>query len=452
MSSDVPIGGPAGSSSGNSFGAGSAPLADDPLPRRRLLSPDNTAGLAGGVIKEREGDFLVDELPLYQPSGEGEHLYIGVQKQGMSHSEMVEVLSRHFAVREEAIGFAGMKDKVAVTRQMLSVHLPGREPPATMLQHERIQLLWQDRHANKLRRGHLAGNRFSIRIRKLDPIKSPLIWRSLRILERDGVPDYYGAQRFGYRRNTHRLGRHLLNGDPDAFLAELVGTTSPFPEHQREQRELVDAKRYDESLPMWSRNDRAERIAVKALAQGRSPGSATNAIPQHVRDFFISAYQSAVFNRLLDRRLEEGLFAKLIVGDVAYKHASRGQFTITPEIAATEDLAARVGSFELSPSGPMFGRGMIEPMSPVREWEHDATTRMGVLPEVMLAKELDLDGTRRPFRVPVTNTELEGGFDDHGTYIRLAFDLPRGAYATVLLRELLGDAVPADEEAAREQT
>ncbi len=426
--------------------------ADDPLPRRRLLSPQFTAGLAGGVIKEREEDFLVDELPLYEPAGTGEHVYIGVQKQGMPHSEMLEVLTRHFKVREEAIGFAGMKDKVAVTRQTLSVHLPGREAAAHALQHDKMAILWHTRHTNKLRRGHLAGNRFSVRIRKLDPTKAPIIWRSLQILERDGVPDYYGAQRFGYRRNTHRLGRHMLNNDPDAFLTELLGASSIFPEHQRRQRELFDQKRYEESVPLWGRNDRAERIALTALVRGQSSGAAMRAIPAHVRMFYISAYQSAVFNRLLDKRLDDGLFAQLIVGDVAYKHASRGQFTVTEEIVATEDLQGRMRSFELSPSGPMLGRGMIEPQSPVREWEFEATTALGVHPEAMLSKELDLEGTRRPFRVPVTNTELEAGFDEHGPYIRLAFDLPRGAYATVLLRELLGDAVPADDEAAREQT
>ncbi len=420
-----------------------SPVSDDPLPRGRLLSAPPVAG----VIKERADDFLVDELPLYEPSGEGEHLYLGIQKQGMAHSEMLEVLMRHFGVREEAVGFAGMKDKVAVTRQTVSIHLPGKQAPAVELRHDRLAVLWQRRHANKLRRGHLAGNRFSIRIRRIDPVKSPVLWRGLQTLERDGVPDYYGAQRFGYRRNTHRLGRHLLNGDPEAMLAELLGTVSPFPEHQREARELVDAKRYGESLPLWGRNDRAERVALNALAHGRSPRAAANAISPAMRTFWISAYQSAVFNRLLDQRIESGIFATLIEGDVAFKHASRGQFTVTPEIMAAEDLAARVRSFEVSPSGPMFGRGMIEPASPVRDWEHEATAALGVRPAIFAAKELDIEGTRRPFRVPVTNTELEGGFDEHGPYVRLAFDLPRGAYATVLLRELLGDAVAEDEDA-----
>lgn len=412
---------------------------DDPLPRGRLLTTPPIAGL----IKQRPEDFLVDEIPLYEPSGQGEHLYLGVQKRGMAHSEMLEVLMRHFGVPEEAIGFAGMKDKIAVTRQAVSIHLPGREPPAVELRHDRLGILWTQRHANKLRRGHLAGNRFSIRIRGIDPLRATTIWQGLRRLEREGVPDYYGAQRFGYRRNNHRMGAHLLNGDPDALLAELLGTVTAFPEHQRRARELFDAGKHGESLGLWGRNDRAERVALNALAHGRSPRAAVKAISPAMRTFWISAFQSVVFNRLLDRRLSDGLLASIIEGDVAYKHASRGQFTVTGAMLAAEDFPARVASFEISPSGPMLGRGMVEPGSPVREWEHEATEALGVKPAIFSAKELDLEGTRRPFRVPVTNTELEGGFDEHGTFVRIAFDLPRGAYATVLLRELLGDDATA---------
>ena len=417
---------------------------DDPLPRRRLLD----APPLGGTIKERPEDFLVDEIPLYEPCGEGEHLYLGVQRQDMAHSEMIEILCRHFGVPEEAVGFAGMKDKVAVIRQTVSIHLPGREPPAVELGHDRLAILWRKRHANKIRRGHLAGNRFSIRIRKLDPIRSPMVWRGLRTLERDGVPDYYGVQRFGYRRNTYRLGRHILNGDPQALLDELLGTGFPFPEHQRRARELYDAGRHAESLREWSRNDRAERVALNALARGGSPRNAMRAISPAVRTFWVSAYQSAVFNRLLDRRIDDGLFARIIEGDVAYRHRSRGQFTVTRAMLEAEDMPARVAAFDISPSGPMFGRGMVDPGEPVRGWEEEATRAMGVRPEVFAAKETDLEGTRRPFRVPVTNIELEGGFDEHGPFVRVAFDLPRGAYATVLLREILGDTAAESEDAA----
>ena len=92
----------------------------NPLPQRYLTTEP---GL-GGVIKQRPEDFLVEEAPLYEPCGEGEHLYLRVEKTGVSHHEMVSCLRRHFNVPDSAIGFAGMKDKVAVTGQTVSIHLP----------------------------------------------------------------------------------------------------------------------------------------------------------------------------------------------------------------------------------------------------------------------------------------------------------------------------------------
>lgn len=427
------------------------PTEADPLPRRRLLesilSPGEPAPpVLAGRIKERPEDFLVDELPLYEPSGEGEHLYLGVQKSGMPHSEMVEILARHYGVAEEAIGFAGMKDRVAVTRQAVSIHLPGKSGPAALPVHDRLEVIWTKRHTNKIRRGHLVGNRFSIRIRGLEPIKAPLIHRCLMVLEREGVPAYYGAQRFGYRRNTHVLGRLAVNRDPEGLLAELLGASgSPFPEHQRVQREHFDAGRFAESLPLWGRNDRAERIALRALAAGRSFGQAVAAIPRHMQTFWVSALQSSIFNRLLDRRIDDRLLDRLIEGDVAYRHDNRRQFLVTEALLAEGDLAERLARIEISPSGPMMAPGMVEPGEPVASWEREALMLSGVTAEALLAHVRDSEGTRRPFRVPVRNIELEGGFDEHGPFIRLAFDLPRGAYATVLLRELLGDDLPSGE-------
>ena len=100
----------------------------DPMPHGRVLDSEPLPGR----IKLRDDDFIVDEIPLYEPQGEGEHLYLRVQKKGIAHTELIEILKRHFGVTEEAIGAAGMKDRVAMTSQTISIHLPGRGgPPAT---------------------------------------------------------------------------------------------------------------------------------------------------------------------------------------------------------------------------------------------------------------------------------------------------------------------------------
>ncbi|MFM9144776.1 MAG: tRNA pseudouridine(13) synthase TruD, partial [Phycisphaerales bacterium] len=143
-----------------------------PLARRLADLPP----VDGARIKERSGDFLVEELPLYEPSGEGEHLYLRIVKQDLAHQDLVSVLCAHFGVGPQAIGTAGMKDRCAVTGQTVSVHLP-RRPELRSIQDDRIQVLWATWHVNKLRRGHLAGNRFSIRVRGLEPFRAPAVWR-----------------------------------------------------------------------------------------------------------------------------------------------------------------------------------------------------------------------------------------------------------------------------------
>ena len=412
----------------SSFGIESA------LPRGRLLDPPEVTG----DIKTREEDFLVEEIPLYQPSGEGEHLYLFLQKEGLAHSELLRALAGHFKVKEFEIGSAGMKDRHAITRQMVSIHLPGREPSSVQPRHPGIQVLWSARHQNKLRRGHLLGNRFSIRIRNTDPLKAPSILARLRALEQAGVPNYYGVQRFGYRLNTHRLGALLLRERWDELLAELLGATgTPFPERQRAGREKFDAGHFKDCLSSWSRNEQAERRALQSLIKGRSPKNAVLSINRPMLAFWMSALQSAIFNRTLDCRLAEGLLDKVQLGDVAIRHDSRRQFICHPEIVEVPGFEDEVRGFELSATGPMWGHHMLRPFGAQMDHEVAAMHSMGCSPEEIESSKFIERGTRRPFRVAVSNIEIDSGVDSHGSYIRTAFDLPRGSYATVVLRELI---------------
>ena len=187
---------------------------DDPRAASGVYLTADLPGV-GGAIKQRPEDFLVEELPLYEPAGEGEHLYLFVEKRGLSTTELVGVVARAFGVRPGDIGYAGMKDKQAITRQLLSIHLPGKAgeaAPMPEINHERVGVLWADRHANKLRRGHLKGNRFSIKIRGVDIGKVRAATSALRRLAATGAPNRAGEQRFGAHQNNHRIGRLDLLG------------------------------------------------------------------------------------------------------------------------------------------------------------------------------------------------------------------------------------------------
>jgi tRNA pseudouridine13 synthase len=408
-----------------------------PLPQR-FLSADDVAPI-GGRIKERPDDFLVDEISLYEPSGEGEHLYLRIQKNGVSHAEMIACVRRTFRVPERAIGYAGMKDKQGVTQQTVSVHLPHDHstPESVDLGHDRLHVLWTDRHTNKLRLGHLRGNRFAIRLRDIEPARVVTVRNRLDRLEAHGVPNYFGSQRFGYRVNNHVLGFQLLRGDWEGAARELLGVTStPFPERQRERRELFDAGAVREAARQWSPADRNELMLIRHLADGASAHQAFRKIGRKPVTFWINAFQSAVFNRVLDDRLASGTLDELHLGDLAWVHSKHAVFPVTEAELQTGELAGRLKDLELSPSGPIWGRGMTQTTDGVQATESAALRAFGLSPEELGEGVLAPKGERRPLRILLTNRAVESGVDEHGPYIRVAFDLTRGSYATVAMREI----------------
>ncbi len=408
-----------------------------PLPERRLLAGTTI----GGRVKERAEDFLVDELPLYEPAGEGEHVYAFVQKQDLPHSELIDLLSRHFDVAPAQISSAGMKDRRAVTRQVVSLHMPGREPTSLHLDHPHLQVLWLARHTNKLRRGHLAGNRFVIKVRGLEPVHTPTIWRRLQELAAIGAPDFYGPQRFGYRTNNHLLGLLVLHERWDDALRELLGPDgAPYPVRQRERREAYARGDLTSALAGCGKHDHAERSCLRALLCGAQPRRAVLAAGGQATEFWISALQSAIFNRIVARRLDGGTLATLLDGDLAYHHRSGRSFRVDASMLQPgSDVFPRLESFEISPSGVMPGRDFPLAQGVPGEIERAACADFGVDASMFAQGKHAPTGTRRPLRVPVTNAQCDGGFDDHGAYIRVAFDLPAGAFATTVLHELLGD-------------
>ncbi|MHC4990950.1 MAG: tRNA pseudouridine(13) synthase TruD [Planctomycetota bacterium] len=405
----------------------------NPLPKQYLTDGPGVKGR----IKERPEDFLVDEQPLYEPCGEGEHLYLGIEKVRVSHGELISTLSRHFRVKPGAIGFAGMKDKHGITRQTISVHVLG-DWPTVELGHERIKVLWVKRHRNKIRRGHLAGNRFSIRIRGIDATLAPQVLRTVRELERLGVPAYFGHQRFGYRRNNHLIGAAVMREDWKAALDELLGLGSSwYPEYQQERRELYDRGEYAAAVRFWTPADRAELIAIKALHKGKQPYEACVGVGQTTFNFWLSSLQSAVFNRVLDMRLEHGSLAALREGDLAWRHDGRRVFAVTRDDLDDPELHRRLEAIEISPSGPLWGSSMIETGGAIGKIEETALHEAGLRRSDFKERSLAPKGGRRPLRAPLRHPEVDGGIDEHGHYVRVAFDLPRGIYATVAMREIM---------------
>ncbi|QDU34967.1 tRNA pseudouridine synthase D [Poriferisphaera corsica] len=414
-----------------------------PLPEPCYLTADIEG--TGGVIKQRPEDFLVEELPLYEAGGEGEHVYLFIEKREMTTLDVARRIARAFHVRKSDVGYAGLKDKYAITRQHFSVYLPktGTEDEGlqNLLLHKNMTLLWHDRHLNKLRRGHHGGNRFVVRIRDIEISAIMRAKKALDVLLKQGVPNRFGMQRFGYRNNSHTLGYLLLTKQYEAFMDEMLGYGTELDTEQlRVARGHYRDGDLDAAIEAWPKALRFDRQLVDNLRQGKSAERAVLAVDSTQLNLLISAVQSAAFNDVVERRVGDGTFNRLMAGDLAFIHGNRAVFAVDEATAALENgEGGRISSFEISPSGPMWGANMTQAEGVVGELELEALNRQQLTPEQMVAhdRKISIDGARRPLRIEMKNLDMDGGCDEHGNYIRLAFDLPRGAFATNILDEIM---------------
>lgn len=323
-------------------------------------------------IKERPEDFVVEELPAYAPSGEGEHVLMVVEKRGLTTHALLEQLARALGVPRTSLGYAGLKDAQAVTRQQVSAQ--GVAPEAALaLQLEGVRVLSAQRNRRKLRVGHLKGNRFELRLRGVDADRADDVRAVLAQLQRRGLPNGFGPQRFGRHGDTWKLGRDLLAGKARA----------------------------------------ARRRGLGLLR------------------FYVSAWQAKLFNDVLTARMPR--IDTLLEGDLAWLHDRGAVFAV--EDAARE--APRAEALEISPSGPLFGAQMAQPGGEPGAMEGAVLAAHGLSgPDLGGPRFLRWSGARRPLRVPLGALEHRFDSDVNGSFLLLRFELPAGAYATSLVREL----------------
>ncbi len=318
-------------------------------------------------------DFVVEEIPAYLPTGEGGHTFVWVEKRLRNTEDVARELARAAGVAPRDVGYAGRKDRVAVTRQWFSV--PALEPAqALALDLPGVRVLEAARHPHKLRTGQLRGNRFEIVVRGVgDAVAARAIAR-LEAGCRSGLPNRFGAQRFGREGANATAGLALLRG-------------------------------------------------------GGEPGRGRRPPDRRALRFAVSALQAAVFNEAL--RLRESPLDTLEPGDVALIHASGGLFLV--EDAALEGPRATRG--EVSATGPIFGSKTLATAGEPAARERKALAAAGLDPEAPLPSVpgLRLRGSRRALRM----LPGEASAAREGDALRLRFTLPAGSYATVVLEELL---------------
>jgi tRNA pseudouridine13 synthase len=348
----------------------------------------------GGRIKVQLEDFEVEEIPAYQPCGAGDFLYLWVEKRGMGAEYFTRQVAQRLGIAAGEVGMAGLKDRHAVTRQMISV--PGRaEERLAQLEGDGVRLVRVSRHGNKLKSGHLHGNRFRILVRDVDPGARPddRLAPLLERLRREGLPNFYGPQRFGRGGETLQLGLALLRGQP----------------------------------PPPSASGRPHNL--------RNP---------FLRKLALSAAQAGLFNDYLARRLRDGLLRRVLLGDVMSKWPFGGLFVVTDQAREQERFDGR----ETVCTGPIFGRKTFAAAAEASEREAAVLAGFDLNGAAFARFGKVAQGTRRHNLVYAD--DLAAATAPEGVWLTLT--LPAGSYATVLLREVMKNetAELAEESAGSE--
>ncbi|MEZ5536548.1 MAG: tRNA pseudouridine(13) synthase TruD [Thiolinea sp.] len=332
----------------------------------------DTSGFASAYSAPLQGrfrvnpeDFQVDEQMDIDLSGNGEHLWLKVRKTGANTDWVAKQLAQAAGVPHKDVGYAGLKDRHAVTTQWFSLQLPGVADPDFSALPAEIEILEQQRHDKKLKRGALSSNRFTLVLREIegDIAEATEICRQI---SQHGVPNYYGVQRFGHNfGNLHKAERW--------FKGE-------FKPKQRNQRSL-----------------------------------------------YLSAARSWIFNNVLSERVKQGNWNRHLDGDVFMFEGGNAWFADD----GSAELEQRLAAQEIHPTGVLWGRGVLASQGLVQALETEQAAQFPVFCAGL--EKQGLKQERRALRIKISDLSCE--VMDEAT-LQLSFELPPGAYATVLLEQL----------------
>lgn len=327
-----------------------------------------------GHYRSCAADFIVDEQMDVELSGTGEHLWLLVRKTGANTDWVAKQLAQAADVPAKYVGYAGLKDRHAVTTQWFSLHLAGKDDPDFSSLPAEIEILQQQRHDRKLQRGTLTGNHFTLTLRECqgDVAAAQAICEQIK---QHGIPNYYGVQRFGHNFGNVHKARYWFQGT--------------FKPKQRSQRSL-----------------------------------------------YLSAARSWLFNQVLAGRVRQGNWNQRLEGDVFIFNGSNAWFADD----ASPELAQRLATQEIHPSGVLWGRGELASQQAMAALERHEAEQLPVLCAGL--EKQGLKQERRALRTKIDALELQ--VVDEQT-LQLRFQLPVGAYATVLLAQLGDFTIPASK-------
>ncbi|PHS71283.1 MAG: tRNA pseudouridine(13) synthase TruD [Cycloclasticus sp.] len=249
--------------------------------------------VSSGLIREKPEYFCVEEELSFEPSGEGEHVFLYVQKINLNTADIIKILAKHAGVTRRSVSYAGMKDRHAITKQWFSVQLPGQEGPDwSLLETPQIKVLQVTRHLRKLKRGAINSNGFEIVVSNLNVDTQAVNDQTEKIKQR-GVPNYFMEQRFGY------------------LCQNLSRAYSIFEKNQP----IKDKK---------------------------------------LKGLLLSSVRSYLFNLVLSQRVKSNTWDAAEEGDAFMLNGTRQFFQ---EALLSNELCARIKEHDIHPTGPLFGVG-----------------------------------------------------------------------------------------------
>jgi len=337
-------------------------------------------------FKQSKDDFVVTEVPLYEFSGEGEHLILKIRKKDLATWDALQIISEYVGCKNRDIGYAGLKDKNAMTVQYISIH-KSFEDKVDSFSHPQIKILEKTYHNNKIKIGHLKGNKFFIRLKRVQPMHRMKLESALQEIVTNGIPNYFGFQRFGLDGDNYKKGEALIAG----------------------------------TLKVRDRK---------------------------LRKMYINAYQSYLFNSWLSKRIEISKIVDSFKAQEISERLNLSVETIKQMQAQKHPLKVIEGDvFSHYPYGRLFHIEDLEVESE-KFFMHDRVptgllsgkkTKFAINDalkfEEEFMKETKEDGARRfAWIFPM---DVSSEYKEEKAWFELNFELPKGSYATEFISELI---------------
>ena len=333
-----------------------------------------------GILKQSPEDFFVEEVLGFEPLGEGEHLLLQIRKRLLTTEELINLVARDFGLKARDIGVSGLKDKVAVTTQWLSLYLPGASANFNFPEVTDYQVIQYGWHNRKLRRGTHIANRFNVVLRgvELSPTNSILAEKTLdqiASLKATGMANYFGEQRFGQQQdNVEKALQHLSTA--------------------RKSKRLTRTR----------------------------------------RGIYLSSLRSFLFNQILSLRIKEGFWRQPMKGDVFMLRGSRSIFSSE----VNEEILTRFTEMDISSSASLAGRGRSKIEGEAAELEQTIFNQHSEVVDCLERQSVDLQ--MRPCRIALVDLEVE--YNAEQRTITIKTELPSGSYLTTLLDHFVSTRAP----------